>query len=255
MSADASLSQLSFDLQAPQPANTKICQECGGVFSRTHNNKNSFGRQKCCSKICLAKYRRRVSYETSPPKQCVGCGDTFWRKETQTKQGYQSVKYCSQKCYFNHINPAAPLAERFEENFIPEPMSGCYLWIGPQNKQGYGIISVQEDRGYRCRLAHRVSWRLYRGIIQPGLFVCHKCDIPLCVNPAHLFLGTHNDNMADMWSKGRGAKHQAKLAANQVIEIRARHERGEKIRDLSAEYGLHPTTVQDIVNRESWQEL
>ena len=90
--------------------------------------------------------------------------------------------------------------QRFENNIFYSPC-GCWIWTGNQRKkQGYG--------GFRylgkMMLAHRVSYILYKGDFDIELSVCHSCDHPSCVNPDHLFLGTHSDNMKDMALKGRG---------------------------------------------------
>lgn len=80
-------------------------------------------------------------------------------------------------------------------------MSGCWLWLGATNPLGYGMI----DRNrYTEQLAHRYFFKVHRGDIPSGMFVCHRCDTPSCVNPDHLFLGTHEANMKDMVTKGRG---------------------------------------------------
>ena len=95
---------------------------------------------------------------------------------------------------------AKTLRERFERNFIPEPNSGCWLWL-LSLCNGYGrIYDLQNKRG---ALAHRLSWEIHRGAIPSGLWVLHKCDVRSCVNPDHLFLGTGLDNMTDMIAKGR----------------------------------------------------
>lgn len=95
-----------------------------------------------------------------------------------------------------------PLAIRIERDSIPVTECGCWLWLLKVNKKtGYGSIDV----GKRTRLAHRVSYEAFRGPIPNGMLVCHQCDVRCCVNPDHLFLGTHNDNLIDMHTKGRNA--------------------------------------------------
>ena len=92
-----------------------------------------------------------------------------------------------------------PHSDTFWDGCIPEPNTGCWLWLGFISPDGYGT-----------RLAHRRAWELARGPIPDGMLVCHRCDVRHCVNPDHLFLGTHLDNMRDMIRKGRGGWTPAK---------------------------------------------
>lgn len=89
---------------------------------------------------------------------------------------------------------------------IPVTESGCYLWEGARSESGYGRVYD----GSRMWQAHRLVWTQVKGPIPHGLFVCHKCDTPPCVNPDHLFLGTAKDNNRDMAKKGRHHCSKAK---------------------------------------------
>lgn len=98
-----------------------------------------------------------------------------------------------------------PLIARLESKYIPEPNTGCWLWTGITNNKGYGQMHIycRDKKGPIKRLAHRISYEELVGPIPDGLCVLHKCDVPLCVNPRHLWLGTKADNNRDMKEKGR----------------------------------------------------
>ena len=94
-------------------------------------------------------------------------------------------------------------AERFWSRV--RKSDGCWLWTGRVNDKGYGMFDGASSEHGKCsRLAHRLSYLLATGVMPPVLMeVCHRCDVPGCVNPKHLFLGTHRDNMYDSIRKGR----------------------------------------------------
>lgn len=110
--------------------------------------------------------------------------------------------------------------EAFAERVAPEPNSGCHLWTGASDKNGYGMIMVPGTGGASGHVmkhvrAHRVAWERSRGPIPEGLGVLHHCDTPACVNPAHLYLGTQRSNMRDASVRGRfGEKHRLAVIRN-----------------------------------------
>lgn len=131
----------------------------------------------------------------------------------------------------------------------------CWLWrAGRFTGTGYGMFSV----GGRIRRAHRVAFVLAHGEIPEGMCVIHSCDRPACVNPAHLRLGTHTDNMRDMAAKGRDAgprgeaHHDAKLSTADIPAIRS----DTRVqREIAADYGISQSTVSDIQLGKIWRHV
>lgn len=152
------------------------------------------------------------------------------------------------------------LLERLERESMPEPNSGCWLWLGCLLR-GYGVMSVNNKQ----QKAHRVSYELNKGKIPRGLFVCHRCDNPCCVNPDHLFLGTSAENTADKVAKGRQANGprlgrtqtgshnaNAQLTETQVAAIRAAT--GIFQKELAKQYGVSQSHISLIKRGGAWQE-
>lgn len=145
-------------------------------------------------------------------------------------------------------------AERIEKHSILDPNSGCWVWTASYRTDGYGRMA-SSDRG-KPIAAHRGSWIAYRGTIPDSMCVCHHCDNRACVNPDHLFIGTHKDNTQDALKKGRfciGERHfAARLTPRQVDEIRSSEERSTK---LAIRYGVSRATILRTQRRESWRHV
>ena len=104
-------------------------------------------------------------------------------------------------------NQYTPAIVRFERNYIPEPNSGCWLWLGwacPTTAKRHDVRPYLHVNGKKTA-AYRFAYATFRGPIPSGMMVCHSCDVSLCVNPDHLFLGTNSDNQQDSLRKGRHA--------------------------------------------------
>jgi HNH endonuclease len=148
--------------------------------------------------------------------------------------------------------------------------SGCWLWNASINPQGYGKVKILG----RSMAAHRASYIAHRGNIPSGMQVCHHCDVPGCVNPEHLFLGTCADNHADRNRKGRQAKGDrqglrihpdraprggrngaAKLTETEVLTIRQRLLDRDSIASIAAEFRVSKSTIRFIQHRRTWKHL
>lgn len=126
--------------------------------------------------------------------------------------------------------------------------AGCWNWRGALNTSGYAWMSFQG----RSIAASRVAWLLVNGEIPDGLFVLHKCDNRMCINPEHLFLGTNADNMADMVAKGRSPKGRAKLTPESVLIIRSSDLPMDQLADM---YGVTKNTVYYVKTKRTWSHL
>lgn len=147
--------------------------------------------------------------------------------------------------------------ERFWEKVDRRGPDECWNWLGSKNGKGYGSFYANG----KMNKAHVISYEMNVGPIHDGLFVCHKCDNPPCVNPNHLFLGTNQDNIKDMFAKGRFPDHKgenhpgAKLTEHDVLEIRRLRESGYSMNKLAKMFSVDVTNINLIVKRRHWVHI
>ncbi len=149
-----------------------------------------------------------------------------------------------------------PLLVRFLTKIDVGMPDDCWPWTRDTDKDGYGKLQVKK----RPVPAHRLAYQIFRGEVPDGLFVCHECDNPTCVNPRHLFLGTSRHNIDDMVAKRRTLvgerNHQAKLTEAAVVEIRRRCVvGGESMRAIGRAYGVSLAVIRRIVNGQAWRHV
>jgi len=158
--------------------------------------------------------------------------------------------------------------ERFWSKVFKDETTGCWMWCGDRTKSGYGQIVPMRTRkrpklpSNKRKMAHRISWQIAHGPIANTTLICHKCDNPSCVNPDHLFPGTHKDNTQDCLNKGRmnpaiGTRSgSAKLTEHQIIEIRRMYKPWKfSAGKLAAIFKVSRCSIWKIVNFEHWKHI
>jgi len=148
-----------------------------------------------------------------------------------------------------------PLKDRMARYVEINPTTGCHEWQGAIGTKGYGSVTVDG----KARMAHRVAYRLHHGGIPKGLHVCHTCDNRKCVNPAHLFAGTSQQNMDDMVTKGRSARGEKSACGTltdaivwAILDARAA---GQPPAKIKADFGISGDVYFKIKNGKSWKHV
>lgn len=192
-------------------------------------------------------------------KVCVECGSLFG---PHGDKNFKRKKYCSFVCW-HAAKKFAP--KRADTMFWPKiDRSGgpeaCWPYYRTDTA-GYGRFAKQGPYAF----AHRTAYLLTKGMIPDGMEVCHTCDVRNCCNPAHLFLATHDENMADCKAKKRHAWGERtwrnKLTAEQVQEIRKSYTPGRRwsgggnARELAERYGVKANTITNIASGRTWKML
>jgi hypothetical protein len=195
---------------------------------------------------------------TRVDRVCENCGTGFWIVPADIKKG--GGKFCSWNC-------RVIFKRREALNFLREPLAqrqpnGCLIYAKSTDRRGYArVLGGKSGR----KPAHVLSWEMANEReIPEGLFVCHNCpggDNPSCIEPAHLWVGTHTENMADMMEKGRsahGARNaNAKLTDEDIREIRAAFQNGKYWTQaaLARQYGVTRNLIGYIVHGSIWKHV
>lgn len=225
----------------------RVCRTCGEPKVR-----DDFYRERAVCKSCAraemkayrsANHERLHAVRASRQRGSVPCVQCCVKFQQVKRSKYA---FCSTRCrLYTHITVA--------------DADACWMWEAALDEAGYATLWV-DGRGVH---ASRVMWELERGPIPAGLFALHRCDNPRCVNPNHLFLGTHADNMADMKQKKRGRgrvalgedNHWAKLRTSDVIAIRESAAVGASLSYIARTYGVTQKAIRLIVNRTNWRHV
>lgn len=231
---------------------TNVCKDCGKPFPAKRSDT-----PRCPDCRVIARRADYTRYDQKAFASCKRCGAKIHR----------GSKKC-RKCF--ELAPRGSTEDKFFRKVVKT--DSCWIWVGAKAKSGHGHM-----RAIGENLAHRIAWVLFRGPIPTGMCVCHDCpggDNPACVNPDHLFLGTHDDNLKDAAKKGmmasgnrhksrthpdsvaRGEAHySAKLTDDAVRQIRRRVSSGCLMRDVALHFGVTRSTVSMIVSRKRWAHV
>lgn len=149
--------------------------------------------------------------------------------------------------------PRRSLRERFERSVARGEPAECWEWTGYTDRCGYGTLAAP----HKPRKAHRIAYELHHGVaLKADQLILHSCDNRRCVNPAHLRVGTHRENMLDRSTRGRQTRGErvntAKLTEAQVLDIRSSTRLGT---ELARQYGVCPTQISCIRLGKTWKHL
>lgn len=216
---------------------SRICRICGSEFLPSKKNST------LCSHACRDESRRMAVTLT-----CVECKQPFTRKPWEVRRG--RTKFCSRTCSDKHEKP---LDKKFWAHV--NKTDSCWLWTGILNNKGYGVSRYK----MHTYLAHRMSYVMENGPIPDGLIVLHICDVPSCIKPAHLRLGTQKDNMAECAAKDRSCfgerNGHSKLTPESVREMRLEYAEGTTLAELSRKYKVDRMTITSAIRRKTWKRV
>ena len=178
-------------------------------------------------------------------KNCIQCGKEYHMSKRRGLKRFQQRRFCGTECSHEYQKGKSPpeynRKERFDKYWKLNKKNGCWEWQRHLNERGYGYFNLEKKKSIG---AHRASYILNKGEIPDGLFVCHACDNPKCVNPDHLWLGTPLENNRDMFKKGRDKVTKPKLSKEIVMEIYNDQSLAQV--KLAEKYGVSQSTISNI---------
>lgn len=249
-----------------QPHDTpKLCEcGCGQATPIARKTSTRHGTVKGKPMRFINGHNARKHFPEPEPIYCeCGCGELAPIAKANC-EARGAVRGQRQRFIAGHaarLRPVRPITERFWEKVDVRGPDECWPWKGAKGKQGHGSFAIGSKRnGTNGRIqAHRLAYELHHGPIPDGLEVCHHCDHPPCCNPAHLFVGTHKQNMEDMATKGRSSQgerdSQAKLTTEQVRQIRQLRSDGMKYKDIAPLFGVSKAAIGAVVRRDRWKHI
>lgn len=221
--------------------------------------------RKCSINLTTVNAVKRSDRKTPFVNMCMGCkadAAKSWAKNHREHRNKTVNKWsreigrvkqypcltCLIPCYKKYAQAFCSTKCRLLSK-IQKKENGCWIWQHAKNKNGYGKTNYNSQKAVP---AHRAFYLEFKGQIDDNLLVCHHCDVPSCVNPDHLFLGSHAENMLDMIAKDR---QQKKLEAYDVFEIRKLWDKGISNKKLSEMFKITSGHVSNIVNRRIWKHI
>jgi hypothetical protein len=177
-------------------------------------------------------------------------------KHGEIINGHSVLRLCQNK---GCVNPDHYELKDDEKRFHSKYKKGspdeCWLWQAALGRRGYGRFQMNKVN----QMAHRMAWAFKNGPIAEGLYVLHRCDVPGCVNPAHLYLGTHDDNMRDRNERDRVPKGEtcvhSKYKEVDVLKARELYSNGVTIKEICIIIGIPRSSMSAMLSRRTWKHI